>query len=73
MQKLNNAMFDERNQFIAGKSSYITLDILMGCSLLVFVAFYSLGMSEYGNIIIAYILIGSILRIGVSIYLRHKL
>lgn len=72
LQRINNAAFDERNQFIAAKSSSITLDVMMICSLLAYTVFTSLGMNIYGNIVIGYIVISSILRIGVSIYLRRK-
>ncbi|WP_418219471.1 hypothetical protein [Clostridium pasteurianum] len=57
---------------MAAKSSSITLDVMMICSLLAYTVFTSLGMNSYGNIFIGYIVVSSILRIGFSIYLRRK-
>lgn len=72
LQRFHNAQFDERNQFIVGKSSSITIDATQGFSILACCVFSFFGMNNYAYIIAGYIVISSILRLGVSIYLRHK-
>lgn len=71
-QRFNNAISDERNQFIAGKSSSITTDLMLVFSLLACCVLSFFGMNTYAYIIIGYTIINNILRIGISIYLRHK-
>lgn len=73
LKQLNNVMFDERNQLIAGKSASITIDLITVFSILVSGVFYFLGMNNYANLIIGYVVISSILRIIISIFLRHRL
>jgi len=72
IQRFNNAISDERNQFIAGKSASMTTDVMQVFSILACCAFSFFGMNNYAYIIIGYTLINSILKIGISIYLRSK-
>jgi len=71
-QRFNNAISDERNQFIAGKAANITTSIMLVFSMLVCCVLSFFGMNKYAYIIIGYILINNILQLGVSIYLRSK-
>jgi|GEM_PF-6399382 len=71
-QRFNNAISDERNQFIAGKSASITTDVMLVFSILACCVLSFFRMNNYAYIIIGYILINSILQLGVSIYLRSK-
>ncbi|MCB2360893.1 DUF2178 domain-containing protein [Clostridium estertheticum] len=71
-QQFNNAISDERNQFIAGKSASITTDIMLVLGMLAGCILSFFGMNSYAYIIIGYIFINSILQFGVGIYLRSK-
>ena len=71
-QRFNNALSDERNQFIAGKSATITTDVMLVFSMLACCILSFFGMNNYAYIIIGYTLINSILKLGVSIFLRSK-
>jgi len=71
-QQFNNSISDERNQFIAGKSASITVDVMLVFSILACCVLSFLGMNNYAYIIIGYTIINNILQLGVSIYLRHK-
>ncbi|MBW9153549.1 DUF2178 domain-containing protein [Clostridium estertheticum] len=71
-QQFNNAISDERNQFIAGKSASITTDVMLVLGMLAGCILSFFGMNSYAYIIIGYIFINSILQLGVSIYLRSK-
>jgi len=72
LQRFNNSILDERNQFIAGKSAIITMDVMMVLGLLACVVFSFFGLDNYAYIIIGYIIINNILHLGVGIYLRTK-
>jgi hypothetical protein len=71
-QRFNNAISDERNQFLAGKSASITTDVMLAFGMLAGCVLSFFGMNNYAYIIIGYILINNILQLGVSIYLRSK-
>ena len=71
-QRFNNAISDERNQFITGKSASITTDVMLVFSMLTCCILSFFGMNNYAYIIIGYTLINSILQLGVSIFLRSK-
>lgn len=72
LQRRNKAMFDERNQLIVAKSNSFTLDVMITFSLVAALVFGSLGMNNYVYLIAGYIVTASILRVGVSIYFRHR-
>lgn len=72
LQRINDAAFDERNQFIAAKASHIALDMVVTCSLLAFLILSFLGMTSYANATLVYTIVISILRLSISIYLRRK-
>ncbi|MBU3201485.1 hypothetical protein LL037_13240 [Clostridium estertheticum] len=71
-QQFNNAISDERNQFIAGKSAGITTDVMLVLGMIAGCVLSFFGMNNYAYIIIGYIFINSILQLGVGIYLRSK-
>ncbi|MBX4265564.1 hypothetical protein [Clostridium estertheticum] len=71
-QQFNNAISDERNQFLAGKSASITTDVMLVLGMLAGCILSFFGMNSYAYIIIGYIFINNILQFGVSIYLRSK-
>ena len=71
-QRFNNSISDERNQFIAGNSASITVDVMLVFSMLACCVLSFFGMNNYAYIIIGYTVINNILQLGVSIYLRHK-
>ncbi|NNU78033.1 hypothetical protein [Clostridium estertheticum] len=71
-QRFNNAISDERNQFLAGKSASITTDVMLVFGMLAVCVFSFFGMDNYAYIIIGYIIINNILQLGVSIYLRSE-
>ncbi|MBU3157363.1 DUF2178 domain-containing protein [Clostridium estertheticum] len=71
-QQFNNAISDERNQFIAGKSASITTDVMLVLGMIAGCVLSFFGMNNYAYIIVGYIFINSILQLGVGIYLRSK-
>jgi len=72
-KKIDNAIFDERNQLIAGKSASITIDIMYVLGILACGIFYFFGMNNFTYSIIGYMTIQNIIGLGVGIYLRTKL
>jgi len=72
LQQFNNSILDERNQFIAGKSASITIDVMYVLGILACCVFSFFGMTNYAYIIIGYIVINNIMQLGVGIYLRNK-
>lgn len=72
LQRFHNSALDERNQFIAGKSASITIDVMLVFGILACCVFSFFGMNNYAYIIIGYITINNIIKLGVGIYLRTK-
>jgi len=72
-KKIDNAIFDERNQLIAGKSANITMDVMYVLGILACGVFYFFGMTNYTYSIIGYMTLQNIIGLGVGIYLRTKL